>query len=160
MEKVNYTFKNFIGIIIVVVCFFIIAAGFTFTGLFSIKLIYIVIGLAILFAIYIGTGGRAWFGTHENPERMIGVQVGFAAIDGLGPTLSSLPKAIIKEYKQDSYRAVFSVPFEIDNFIEHYVDISPRHVGYPISRISKHRSMAVVGKLESGQGFIASLFVS
>lgn len=146
--------KNLIAVIVAVLLMALTFVIIFSIGFVSIKLVYVVIGVAVLLAIYIGTGGRAWFGTHEHPDRVIGVRVRFAEEDYKFPV--TMPDAVLEEFKDGIYRAVFVEPI-VSNFGRiHYADITARHAGHPISRIGK-RGVMINGKLESGEGFISRL---
>ncbi len=149
--------KNEIAIVIALIFFIVTAVLVSLAAYLSIYLIYIIIALAILGAIYVQTGGRARFGTHEHPDRILGVRVRFSEVDGLTKYTTTLPSAIIRTFENGTYHAEFVEPFEWESTKESFVDLSPRHVGYPISKVRKRGVLAVCGILESGRQFISLL---
>ena len=112
----------------------------------------VVIVLAV--AIYSGTGGRAWFGTKERPERLLGRTVQLKECEWLGS--SSLPAATVSSYEAPEYHLDFVVPAEVEGHSERFVRVWARHAGYPLSGAARRATWAGA-TLESGRGFIARL---
>jgi hypothetical protein len=149
--------KNILGIIVVIIFLFIIVGLFAFAAFFSMKLVYVIIAIIGIALIYSATGGRAWFGTHEKPDKILGAHLMVVEPDGLGPTPPNLPEAIAIHYESGTYKLEFIEPFYFEGRIEKFVFIKARHLGYPISRAKKRGLLGVNGTLESGVGFIANL---
>jgi hypothetical protein len=118
-----------------------------------------VVLLALTIAIYSGTGGRAWFGTRERPQEIIGRSVQLADCDGFGDASVSPPPGIIIEHDAENYRLEFRTPFVIDGREEHFAWVRARHIGYPVSAAAR-RATFIYGSLESGRQFIARMSVS
>lgn len=114
----------------------------------------VVVALAV--AIYIGTGGRAWFGATEHPERLLARTVQLKDCEWLGAV--SLPSATVSSYEAPVYRLDFTVPVEVEGRLESFVRVHARHAGYPLSGAERRATWAVA-TLESGRGFIARLEV-
>ena len=91
----------------------------------------------------------------EKPEKIIGLKVRLGEIDGLGPNPPEVLVGNIKSFEKEVYHIVFDEPATIDGVKETYATVSARHLGHPVSRISKRGILAVGGKLESGKGFIS-----
>ena len=113
--------------------------------------------IALAVAIYSGTGGRAWFGTHEKPDRLLGRRIRFISVDGLGQS-PNFPSGKIEYFADPVYRVILDAPFEHDGKCEHFVDVRPHSKGWPVSGAVKRRT-AITGTLESGQGFWADVAV-
>ena len=113
-----------------------------------------VVLVALAVAIYSGTGGRAWFGTRERPERIIGLTARLTHCDGLPQT--STPVGVITRHDGPNYHIKFSAQFIVDGREESSAWIRARHVGYPVSGASR-RPTFIYGSLESGRRFIARL---
>jgi hypothetical protein len=118
----------------------------------------VVVLAALVVAIYVGTGGRAWLGTRESPEEIIGRTVRLSECDGLGQSPPDLPAASVTRRVDSGYRLDFASPFVFDGREERFAHIYPRHTGYPISSAAS-RATFVTATLESGRGFIAKLSV-
>jgi hypothetical protein len=149
--------KNILFVIVALIFFFVIITMFFFIASFSMKLIYVIIAIIGVAIIYMATGGRAWFGTHERPEKILGTHLKIIEPDGLGPTPPNLPEAIVIHYDNGIYTLEFVEPFRFEGRVEKLVLISARHVGYLISRVKKYGLLGINGTLESGIGFIANL---
>ena len=104
--------KNIIAIFVALIFFGLIATIIVFAASISINLVYALIVLVVVGAVYVGTGGRAWFGTHEHPDRVLGDSVRFAEVDGLGACPPIFPNAVIRAFEEGSYRAEFIEPLE------------------------------------------------
>ena len=91
----------------------------------------------------------------EKPDKIIGVKVRLRDFDGLGKNPPDELTGVIADFSHGGYRIQFEKPFIFDGNEENYAIVSARHVGFPVSRISKRRILAVGGKLESGRGFIS-----
>jgi hypothetical protein len=113
-----------------------------------------VVVTALIVAIYSGTGGRAWFGTREVPQAIIGQIVQLRDCEYLVYPCPEIPTAKVTSYDFPDYRLEFTTPFIFEGREEHFVCIRCRHAGYPVSRAAK-RSVWVGAKLESGRDFIA-----
>ena len=149
--------KNILFVLVFIIFFFMIIAMFFFAASISMKLVYVIIAIIGVAIIYKATGGRAWFGTHERPEKILGRHLKILEPDGLGPTPPNLPEAIVTHYDKSIYTLEFVEPFRFEGRVEKFVFISARHAGYPISRVKKYGLLAINGTLESGKGFIANL---
>jgi hypothetical protein len=113
--------------------------------------------IALVLAIYFGTGGRAWFGTHEKPERLLGKRVQFLNVDWLGQA-ASIPNGRIESFNSPMYRIILDSPFECEGKPERCVDVGPHSKGWPVSGAVK-RPTPVLATFESGKGFWADLKV-
>jgi len=129
-----------------------------YLGFISLVFLYILIVLIAAAIVFLLTGGRAWFGTHEHPERILGALVKFEEVDLIWELPPKLPDAVIRAFENGCYRADFVAHLEIENIKETYVDLRPRHEGYPISRVTRRGKSVVSGKLESGRIFLATLY--
>ena len=117
----------------------------------------LIAAIALLYAAFLGTGGRAWFGTRENPSRIVGRRLRFLRVEGPPPGPHDLPDALVREFRMDGYRIEFE---RLVSFAGHRVAgarISARTVGYPISRARKRRRGAVVGETDAGVAFLADI---
>jgi hypothetical protein len=155
--QIKDTMKNILGATVAIVFFFITGGLFVFLASISMKLVYAILAIIGVAIIYYATGGRAWFGTHEKPEKVIGTRLKITETDGLGPTRPDLPEAIATYYEKGRYKLEFVEPFRFEGRTETFVFINARHIGYPISRVKRHGWLGVNGTLESGVGFIANL---
>ena len=125
-------------------------------------LVYSLIGVvlvALAIAIYSGTGGRAWFGTRESPDQIVGRSVQLSEIDGFGRSQITPPSAVVTDCNVPHYRLEFARAFVVDGREESFAWVRPRHVGYPVSGAA-HRPTFVYGSLESGYRFTARLTVT
>lgn len=113
--------------------------------------------IALVLAVYFGTGGRAWFGTHEKPERLLGKRVQFLNVDWLGQA-AIIPNGRIEAFNSPMYRIVLDSPFECEGKLEHCVNVGPHSKGWPVSG-AVERQTPVVATFESGKGFWADLKV-
>ncbi len=120
----------------------------------ALYVIYAIMVFAIIGIIYVGTGGRLWFGSREKPDRIKGVTVQFLEADGLGPEPPKLPYAVVSGFEDGRYRLDFIEPFDFEGNSEKFTLVSARHVGHPISRLGRRRLIAVNAFLESGRGFV------
>jgi hypothetical protein len=140
----------------VAILFFALVAGvFAWAASMSMLMVYALIALAVLVAIYSAGGGRAWFGTHEHPEQILGARLRFGDIEW-HPTLSRLPDAIVREWDGSQYRAEFVEPLPTAGRERHAM-IRARHAGYPVSRARSWRGVVVNGSLGSSGGFIGGV---
>ena len=117
-----------------------------------------VVLVALAIAIYSGTGGRAWFGTRETPQQIIGRSVQLTECDGFGDSPVTPLAGIITEHDGQNYRVEFSRAFVFDGREEGFAWIRSRHAGYPVSGAAR-RATFVYGSLESGRRFTARLLV-
>ena len=141
---------------LVAILFFALVGGvFALAASISMLLVYALIAVAALGAVYVGTGGRAWFGTHERPERILGARLRFGAVEE-HPTLTSLPDAIVREWDDGQYRVEFVEPLPTAGRERHAM-LFARHAGYPVSRVRTWRSVIVNGRFGTSDGFIASV---
>lgn len=123
--------------------------------------IWVVAGLCLLYALFLGLGGRALFGTSERPERILGRRAHLFQLEsgpkGLDPGQPRLPPAKIESYSpENGYRLVFDAPFKWLEKSEDHAYVSTRSVGYPISLAASpwHRAVTVRGSFGSGEEFI------
>lgn len=122
---------------------------------------YILVALvvvALIVAIYSGTGGRAWFGTREVPQAIVGQTVQLRDCEQLGSLSQEVPPAKVTSYDSADYRLAFTTPFIFEGREEHFVYIRCRHAGYPVSSAAK-LSVWVGARLESGRSFIARVVI-
>jgi len=117
-----------------------------------------VVVIALIVAIYSGTGGRAWFGTREVPAEFIGQTVQLRDCEWSSSILPELPPARVTSFDAPDYRLDFTTPFAFEGREEHFVRIRCRHAGYPVSSAAK-LSVWVGATLESGRGFIARVVI-
>jgi tetratricopeptide (TPR) repeat protein len=110
---------------------------------------------------YLAAGGRAIFGTREQPERILGRRCQLYLLEsgpkGLDPEQPRLPPAVIEEFESDKkYVLRFEEPVEWLGVVETRAHVSARHVGYPVSLTSGWwpRAVAVNGRFGSGEDFI------
>jgi hypothetical protein len=148
---------NVLGIIAAIIFFFIIGVLFFFAASISMKLIYVILAIVAIAIIYYAAGGRALFGTHERPEKVLGIRLKITEPDGLGSTPPNLPEAIATYYENGRYKLEFVEPFHFEGRTEKFIFINARFVGHPISRVKRHGWLGVNGTLESGVGFMANL---
>ena len=123
---------------------------------------YVLLAIVVItlgVAIYIGTGGRAWFGTHEVPKNLIGRTVRLVDCEWISTPPLELPPATVTAYTSPDYRLDFVIPFSFEGREEHFVHIRSRHEGYPVSNANR-MPVWVGATLESGRQFIAKLVVS
>ena len=140
---------------LVAILFFVLVAGvYAWAASISMLMVYALIALAVLVAIYSAGGGRAWFGTHEHPEQILGARLRFGAVEET--TLTSLPDAIVREWDDGQYRVEFVEPLPTAGRERHAMLI-PRLAGYPLSRVRTWRSVIVNGRFGTSDGFIASV---
>lgn len=122
-------------------------------------ILYCVAGIAIIVSIYIGSAGRAWFGTNEKPDKILDRNVILksieAAPDGLIPNLTI--EAIVKTHDGSKYYLEFLSSIKVSGNIEKSAWISARHTGFPVSSSGKKRALSVNGKFTSGEQFLAQI---
>jgi hypothetical protein len=114
--------------------------------------------IALAVAIYTGTDGRAWFGTHEQPDKLIGCLVRFQSIDWLGASPPSLPVGKVECFNNPTYRIIFDPAFTFEGTTEHFVDVVAHSKGWPVSGAIK-KPTAVLVIFESGKKFWADIEV-
>lgn len=115
-----------------------------------------IVVIVLVVAICSGTDWRAWFGTKERPERLLGRTVQLKNCEWLGST--ALPVATVSSYQEPEYRLDFVVPVEVEGLSERFARIRARHSGYPLSGATRRATWAS-GTLESGKGFVARVAV-
>ena len=144
-----------VGAAVLAALVFFAVVGGVFAWVASVLMagVYALIVLALIGIVYLATGGRAWFGTRERPERIIGARLRFSDVERY-PYPSSLPDAGMREWNGREYRAEFVEPLAAGG---HHVLLSARHVGYPVSGISTSRACSVAGSIGPGDGFIAGV---
>lgn len=124
-------------------------------------ILYFIIFIVFSLMFYIGSGGRAWFGTQEKPKKIIGKTVQLREIEcapnGLLPKSKKIPPMVVPEFINLKYRLEFLEPFELNGKIESFAYIQSRYKGYPISNIKKRGTLVVTGNFESGETFIAQI---
>jgi len=113
--------------------------------------------VALVLAIYSGTGGRAWFGTHEKPEFLLGKHVQFLNMEWLNQS-SIVLDGRVESFNSPNYRIILDSPFDYEGNLEYYVDVGSRHQGWPVSGAIK-RPTPVLATFKSGKGFWADLKV-
>lgn len=120
-----------------------------------------VAGLCLAYALFLGLGGRALFGTRERPKRIIGRRAQLSSIEsgpkGLDPDQPRLPTSIIDSYSPSiGYRLVFDSPITWLGKTEDHAFVSARHVGYPLSLAVTpwRRGVFVHRAFGSGEQFI------
>jgi hypothetical protein len=124
-------------------------------------MIWVVVGLCLLYALFLGLGGRALFGTRERPERILGRRGRLFQLEsgpkGLDPDQPKLPPAKIESYSPETgYRLVFDTPIKWLEKSEDHAYVSTRSVGYPVSLAASpwRRGVLVHGSFGSGEEFI------
>ena len=145
--------KPFVAGLVAILFFALVAGVFAWAASISMLMVYALIALAVLGAVYVGTAGRAWFGTHERPEQILGARLRFVHLDW-HPTLTRLPDAIVREWDGHQYRVEFVEPLPTAQGDRHAM-LSARQAGYPVCRARTWRSVAVNGSVGSSDGFIA-----
>jgi hypothetical protein len=140
-----------------IIAFLLVGVMYWFAFQLSPFLVPALILLALLGAVYLGLGGRAVFLRREHPDRILAARVRLTEIDGVGPTPPTVVEGIVQSFDGGFYRIAFAESVEIAGRTEHSATVSARHLEYPVSAASGHGILAVNGKLESGQGFIALL---
>ena len=125
--------------------------------------VLVIAGLCLLYALFLGLGGRGLFGTHERPERIIGRRVRLFHLEsgpkGLDPDQPNLPPAKVESYSPDKgYHLKFEAPVKWLEKTEDHAFVSARHVGYPVSLAASpwRRGVYVHGFFGSGEGFIGA----
>jgi hypothetical protein len=118
-----------------------------------------VVIIALTVAIYSGTGGRAWFGSRELPDEIIGCAVQLVETEWLGDAAVTPPLAVVADHSGSNYRLEFTRPFVVDGREESFAWVRPRHAGYPVSAAAR-RPTFVYGSLESGRRFAAKVTVT
>lgn len=137
---------------LVAVAFFgLVAVMYGVAASRSMSLVYAIIALALIGTVFLVTGGRAWFGTRDRPERIIGARLRFSHVEGY-PHPSSLPDAVVREWNGREYRADFIEPIGAG---EREVLLSARHAGYPVSHVSTWRGCYVNASIGQDDQFIA-----
>ncbi len=126
--------------------------------------LFLIIFIAFILAIYIGSGGRSRWNILENPEKIIGKTIRFLEIEcspnGLLPKSIKMPIATVVEFTDLKYYLKFSEPFELNGRLESSAYIQARHKGYPISSVGRLAGLTVGGTFESGESFIAEIRLS
>ncbi len=124
------------------------------------NMIYIAIFLVILLAIFgedAYTKINEFIWAEEKPKKINGVRVRLGQFDGLGPNPPEQIIGVITYCTSKQYRIDFDTPFDYDGKKEHYALVSARHMGYPVSRMTKRSILAVVCAFESGLTCIANI---
>lgn len=140
------------AVLVVLVFFATVGGAFAWVASVSMAGVYALVALALIGIVYVATGGRAWFGTRERPERVLGARLRFSEVEGQSD-LTSLPDAIVREWDGSAYRAelVEAVGEETGREIL----LSARHEGHPLWRVSAQRGCVVNGSIGQDEGFIA-----
>ena len=125
--------------------------------------VLVLAGLMLLYALFLGLGGRALFGTHERPERIVGRYARLHYLEsgpkGLDPNQPKLPPARIDSYSPEhGYRLVFEAPIKWLERTEDHAYVLARHSGYPVSLAASpwRRGVFVHGTFGSGEDFIGA----
>jgi hypothetical protein len=125
------------------------------------SLIWLVVIAALVMAAYLALGGRALFPAQERADRILGERVQLANLEsgpkGLDPAQPALPPAVVERFDGVLYVLSFERPFEWLGKTETYATVASRSKGYPLSRATRRRTVAVNGKFGSGEGFIGML---
>ena len=145
--------RQMVSLLMALIFFAVLAGVMVWAASISMALLYSVLAVALLTLAFLVTGGRAWFGTREEPERIIGARLRLTCVDGL-PLTSPLPTVVVREFENGSYRADFTAVVEVEGRPERYVRLCARHEGYPISRVRRWREVAANAVLEPGRRFI------
>jgi len=140
------------AVIVGVVFFAGVAAVFVGLASASMAAVYALIALPVIGMAFVGTGGRAWFGTRERPERITGARLRFSDIEWQSG-LASLPDAIVREWDGSAYRA--ELVEAVGEGAGREILLSARHEGHPLSRVSTRRGCVVNGRFAPDSGFIA-----
>lgn len=124
-------------------------------------ILYVVVFFAVIIAIFISTGGKSLFGTHEKFEKIIGKTIQFSKIEcapnGLLLKSKAFPIGEVIRCVDSIYHLKFLEPFELNGKMEAYARIKARYIGHPISNINKFNNITVIGNFESGAEFIAEI---
>ncbi len=95
----------------------------------------------------------------EYPDKILNKLVMLESIEagpnGLIPNLTI--EAVVKTHEVSKYYLEFLLPIEINGNIEKSAWISARHVGAPISKADKNRTLSINGKFASGEQFLAQI---
>jgi hypothetical protein len=74
-----------------------------------------------------------------------------------GLTKIKFPPAIILSYENEEYKIMLERKVRLNRRLVQYATISARHVGYPVSSLKKTGLLAVAGRFDSGEDFIACI---
>jgi hypothetical protein len=123
--------------------------------------IWAVVGLCLVYALFLAFGGRALFGAHERPERILGRRARLfqleSGLKGLDPAQPTLPPAVVESFSPEyGYRLVFDAPFKWLEKTEDHAYVCTRSVGYPVSLAARpwRQAVMVQGSFGSGEAFI------
>lgn len=130
-------------------------------------ILWLIVGAAVLVAVYNQLGGRALFGHKEIPDKIIGRKVQLKEFD-CGPDKiweKTIPKATVVSFEGYAYKIEFDSPLEINGKKRTCAYITARFKGYPISNV-KQRDLCGVngtfglgenGAFSSEEGFICNI---
>src|SRR6266540_2762313 len=120
--------------------------------------IWATIAAALLGAIYVGLGGRALFGTHERPDRILSRRVRLDSLEsgplGFDPNQPKLPAALVEQFTSNGeYMLRFEQPVAWLGKVETHAFVRNHHVGYPVSLVARwrRRGVFVGGRFGSGE---------
>ncbi|MFN3651152.1 MAG: hypothetical protein ACK47B_16375 [Armatimonadota bacterium] len=119
--------------------------------------LYLFIVLLVVGILFRAAGGRAVFGHHERPERVLGKWITISNIDGLGADPPGLPPVQLQGFAGDHYLATFGEPALIAEKRVRELRLWARHTGRPISSASRRGILAVNVELDSGHSFMAEM---
>src|SRR5438046_8778914 len=123
----------------------------------SVAVSILIAAIELLYAAFLGIFCRAWFGTRENPSRIVARRLLFLRVAGPPPGPHDLPDALVRQFRMDGYRVEFERRVSFAGHRVAGARISARTVGYPISRARKRRRVAVVGETDAGVAFLADI---
>ena len=123
-------------------------------------IVYALIAIAVLVIVDQVRRALGWFPAKEKPKRIVGKQVVFSGVDGMGPNPPSWPDGVVASYDGDGYKVEFSRPFRAHERETPSAVISGRWVGVPISGAGRWRGAPVNGQFDSGGQFIAMVRIA
>lgn len=152
MKQILFNLVSFVGAIAILpaVCLICVLAW-----RFSPSALYALIAFALGITIYFGMGGRSLFPHPERPERVADRRIRFSEPNWMGSNPPHIPNAIINSYDGEFYTAQFEEPLHLSGTSIREVQLRARHVGYPLSGVSKRGFLAVTGKLENDVAFLS-----
>ena len=120
-------------------------------------ILILIAGFAILLAVFSAFGGFSLLNRKENPEKVIGKDIILHDFDGLGGTPPDKIDGKIINYENERYKTELKTPLIYENKDMHIIYMTARHVGYPISKISKHGIIAANCSFKAKLDFIANV---
>jgi hypothetical protein len=120
--------------------------------------------LCLSYALFVGLGGRAHFGSRERPERIVGRRVQLSELErgpkDLDPDQPALPPATVTAYSPvNGYHLLFETPVECLDRVEYHAHVTARHAGCPVSHTASpwwRGGVSVNGCFGSGETFVGT----